>query len=816
MLAVSVIPLGIFASAGLVALSGLNSGALRTASAELESSQGVHLADLVLSKSEIVDNELESIQNQLALVSQSASNALDQPPAQVPSGHQSAGIAIYGPGSADGNNSAQVRALSSLGSQLSQIFNWHTEVTCVWVQLPQTGLLAVSPAGILSPATQTRYLQLLPPESYYQKAVVRQQAAFHNPNSHWSRLVPAPSQDSVWTSVYSNPLTGGATVSEVTAGTAANGEPYRIGANITVSHIVSEFLTGPPGSSQGSYAFLVASDGSLLSVGAGGASDLGLDTKHKKVQTVNLVSRHSPWSQVAEPMLLGSRGSQTISLAGEPVDVFYSPMPASQWSLGVALPVSGLNGSVVAFSQQISHGIFGVTVLLLLLLLIVALLAVGVTNVLSRRLVRPLSSLTLASTRIADGDLVTPVATSRGPVDEIGSLEVALEEMRHRLSHQRDQIESAHQDLEQRVASRTAELSQRNQELGTLNRLSAEMSKSLVVADVAGTAAIQLHELWEDGDVAVFLADRMRPDGLRLVGWAQRSGDTGRDDSELRSAIAALGELHEGPIQAPGLVVVPLSAAGTEVGVLALRRRRPVDGRQLELIKVVGGQLGLALRNAQLFADTREMATINERNRIAREIHDTLAQGLAGIIIQLQAAEAWLDREPERSQQALGNATELARSSLQEARRSVWDLRPELLQKGSLAEALREEMVRTQERTGVKTSVRLRGLRQLTLSAPTEVSIFRIVQEAVANSLHHGRPSRLVVEVARDDGRLRVTVTDDGCGFNPARPGRAGAFGITSMQERASSCGGSVAVQSAPGKGTTVVLELPYPHQVPS
>src|ERR1035437_10101895 len=464
MLAVSVIPLGIFASGGLVALSGLNSGALRTASAELESSQGVHLADLVLSKSEIVDNELESIQNQLALVSQSASNALDQPPVQVPPGQQSAGIAIYGPGSAEGNNSAQVRALSSLGSQLSQIFNWHTEVACVWVQLPQTGLLAVSPAGILSQANQARYLQLLPPETDYQKAVVRQEAAFHNPNSHWSRLVPAPSQDSVWTSVYSNPLTGGATVSEVTAGTAPNGEPYRIGANITVSHIVSEFLTGPPGTSQVSYAFLVASDGSLLSVGEGGASDLGLDTKRKKVQSVNLISRHSPWCQVAEPMLLGSRGSQTISLAGEPVDVFYSPLPASQWSLGVALPVSGLNGSVVAFSQQISHGIFGATALLLPVLLILALLAVGVTNVLSRRLVRPLSSLTLASTRIADGDLATPVATSRDSVDEIGTLEVALEEMRHRLSRQRDQIDTSQQELEQRVKSRTAELSQRTQE----------------------------------------------------------------------------------------------------------------------------------------------------------------------------------------------------------------------------------------------------------------------------------------------------------------------------------------------------------------
>jgi signal transduction histidine kinase len=204
------------------------------------------------------------------------------------------------------------------------------------------------------------------------------------------------------------------------------------------------------------------------------------------------------------------------------------------------------------------------------------------------------------------------------------------------------------------------------------------------------------------------------------------------------------------------------------------------------------------------------MATITERNRIAREIHDTLAQGLAGIIIQLQAAEAWMSREPARSQQALGNATNLARSSLQEARRSVWDLRPELLQRGSLAQALREEMVRTQERTGVKTSVRLQDLRQLTLAAPTEVSIFRIVQEAVANSVRHGRPSRVAVEVARDDGHLRVTVADDGCGFDPARPSRAGAFGITSMRERANSVGGGITVESAPGRGTKVVLDLPY------
>ncbi len=119
------------------------------------------------------------------------------------------------------------------------------------------------------------------------------------------------------------------------------------------------------------------------------------------------------------------------------------------------------------------------------------------------------------------------------------------------------------------------------------------------------------------------------------------------------------------------------------------------------MLEVVGGQLALALRNAQLFADTQEMATLNERNRIAREIHDTLAQGLAGIVVQLQAAEAWLNREPERARQAVGQATELARSSLKEARRSVWDLRPEALQHTDLVAAVREELDRVEERSSV-------------------------------------------------------------------------------------------------------------------
>ncbi|MHB8333253.1 MAG: sensor histidine kinase, partial [Candidatus Dormibacteria bacterium] len=262
-------------------------------------------------------------------------------------------------------------------------------------------------------------------------------------------------------------------------------------------------------------------------------------------------------------------------------------------------------------------------------------------------------------------------------------------------------------------------------------------------------------------------------------------------------------------VQRPGLLLIPLTTAGDQVGYLALRHRHHLGARQMELLEVVAGHLALALRNAQLFADTQELATINERNRIAREIHDTLAQGLAGIVVQLQAADAWLGRDQGRARDAVDQATELARSSLQEARRSVWDLRPEGLQRAGLAGAVRDELNRVRERAGIKTSLRLKGMRGLVLPARVEVAVFRIIQEAVANAHRHGRPSAITVEMTLLGGQLRVAVADDGRGFDPAGPLRAGSFGITSMRERATTSGGSFEVLSSLGQGTQVVVRVP-------
>lgn len=795
MLAVSVIPLAAFSVAGLAALQGLNSGALRRADGELAAQQGAHLEALAQSRAASVNDELASIESQIRQLDLAA-NLVLATPRNDPTESGLSQVRILGPGAQ--SPTAPVLALRNLAQWMTFISGTHPEVAQVWVQLPGSGLLAVAPARAISAADSSRFEQLLPSQAEYEAGVVAAQQADQVQNSQWRQLVEnSPPSSAVWTPVYDNPLAGGQTVTVAIESTTAGGTQFRVGANITVQSLVSTFLSGLPGSAQGSYAFLLSSQGNVISVSRKGTSALGVKRHGQQAVAVSLTQRGNPWLPVATQMRLGLQGTGKISIAGQPVDVFYSPLAASQWSFGVAVPVSGLDGSVVGFSQEISRGLAGVLALLVPVLLLLVGLVLFFTNILSRRLLEPLGRLTAASERLAGGDLETAVPVSPGPTDEIGKLEVSLDGLRRRLGAQRAQIDSARQELERRIQQRTAELAQRNQELTTLNSVTAEMGRSLVVSELATAAAAELQRVWTLPGVWIYVVDGLDPSGVRLAGCAG-------PDSDLA--------LPQPLAPAADLLVRPLSAGGSEVGVVVLRITAPFGPRQVELLEVVGGQLALALRNAQLFVDTQELATINERNRIAREIHDTLAQGLAGIIVQLQASEAWLGKEPSRAREALEQATELARSSLQEARRSVWDLRPEGLQRAGLAGAVRDELARVRERTGVRTGLKVRGLRGLALPARMEVAVFRIVQEAVGNAVRHGRPRELTVELARRGGRLQVSVADDGCGFDPVVDRREGSFGITSMRERAVACGGILEVTSNPGEGTRVEVSVPCPE----
>ena len=212
---------------------------------------------------------------------------------------------------------------------------------------------------------------------------------------------------------------------------------------------------------------------------------------------------------------------------------------------------------------------------------------------------------------------------------------------------------------------------------------------------------------------------------------------------------------------------------------------------------------------AQLLTQAREAGVGDERQRIAREIHDTLAQGLTGIITQLEVAQQTAD-DAERERR-IANATRLARDSLAEARRSVQALRPKALEDSRLPDALAEEAARWSVTSAVVAEVRTTGEAHV-LHPEVEVTLLRVAQEALANVAKHAAASRAWITLSYMGDVVTLDVRDDGVGFDPAlTPDRdAGSgFGLIAMRQRVQRLAGQLEIESEPGAGTVVSASLP-------
>jgi signal transduction histidine kinase len=211
---------------------------------------------------------------------------------------------------------------------------------------------------------------------------------------------------------------------------------------------------------------------------------------------------------------------------------------------------------------------------------------------------------------------------------------------------------------------------------------------------------------------------------------------------------------------------------------------------------------------AQLLTQAREAGAGDERQRIAREIHDTLAQGLTGIITQLEVAQQTAnDAERERR---INNATGLARDSLAEARRSVQALRPKALEDSRLPDALAEEAARWSVTSGVTAEVRTTGDAHV-LHPEVEVTLLRVAQEALANVAKHAAASRAWITLSYMGDVVTLDVRDDGAGFDPALApdSDTGGFGLIAMRQRVQRLAGQLEIESEPGAGTVVSASLP-------
>jgi signal transduction histidine kinase len=210
---------------------------------------------------------------------------------------------------------------------------------------------------------------------------------------------------------------------------------------------------------------------------------------------------------------------------------------------------------------------------------------------------------------------------------------------------------------------------------------------------------------------------------------------------------------------------------------------------------------------AQLLTQAREAGAGDERQRMAREIHDTLAQGLTGIITQLEAAQQ-TGHDAERDRR-IGNATRLARDSLAEARRSVQALRPQALEDARFPDALAQEVARWSATSGVPAEVKTTG-DAMTMHPEVEVTLLRVAQEALANVAKHAAATHAWVTLSYMGDVVTLDVRDDGAGFaGPGRSESGGGFGLIAMRQRVNRLAGQLEIESEPGAGTAVSASLP-------
>jgi signal transduction histidine kinase len=367
-------------------------------------------------------------------------------------------------------------------------------------------------------------------------------------------------------------------------------------------------------------------------------------------------------------------------------------------------------------------------------------------------------------------------------------------------------------------------------ELAALHRISNVISSSLEIEDVF--MAIY-HEIRQVMTTDAFLIGLARPDGLFdidfIIDGGQRfaprhafdlSSPMARARHERRAVI--ISDIHaEGvpPVHTVGhpqtrvrsIVTAPLLKGNEVVGLLSAQSYKPDTYQEgdAQLLMTIANHAVVAVEHARLFRQAQSLAVAEERNRLAREIHDTLAQGLIATILYLERLDLKVADADESTRQLVDRALMLTRDNLEEARRSVHDLRAAPLDGRTLLEAL-HNLVDDLREEGLF-NVDLRAPLSLPLfAALVETALFRIVQEAISNCRKHADCSAIVLDVALDDNTLSLCVTDNGCGFDVAeareRPER---FGLSSMFERVTQIGGTLDIQSKPGDGTTVSVRIP-------
>jgi PAS domain S-box-containing protein len=327
--------------------------------------------------------------------------------------------------------------------------------------------------------------------------------------------------------------------------------------------------------------------------------------------------------------------------------------------------------------------------------------------------------------------------------------------------------------------------------------------------------------LWEESPVP-FQPPRLKVGQEGITGWVAGTGepllvpDVSQDPryvwlkgSQTRSELALPILAKDRTPADGGRGQAPASGARAQaIGVLDVQSDRvnAFDQTDLVVLQSLAYQLAVAIENARLYEQAQQLAALEERQKLARELHDSVSQALYGIALGAKTARALLNRDPAQVAQPLDYVLSLAEAGLVEMRALIFELRPESLEMEGLVAALTKQTASLHARHHIEVQTAFGDEPRLPLAA--KEALYRIAQEALNNIVKHARASRVEVRLELADGSVRLEIGDNGEGFDPQGE-FPGHLGLRSMRERAEKAGGTLAVESTPGQGTRILIRIP-------
>ena len=500
--------------------------------------------------------------------------------------------------------------------------------------------------------------------------------------------------------------------------------------------------------------------------------------------------------------------------------------------IGVYRWLSSL-GIVLSVEQDLSEAfraVWATTGVNLVIALAAVSLAVAASLSMTRSIADPITDLADTATQISRGALERTADVKRK--DEIGALAQAFNSMTAQL---RDLINS----LENRVQERTRALQKANRaleqralQLQTSAQVGREITSILDIDVLLPRVVEMIREAFGYYHVQVFLLDR---DANELVlrasshnrglkGLEHRRLDLSMDSINAKAAQTGKAVLANDVLHSPGFLpdsqlpetrselVIPLRLGNQVIGTLDVHNAQVGAFTQEDMaaIQSLGDQIVVAIENAHLYDQSRELAVLEERTRLARDLHDSVTQSLYSLVLLTEGWRRLLSAgSGSQVEDYLGRIGEIAQQALREMRLLIHELRPPMLEQEGLVGAVRKRLDAVENRIGIEARVVMDDLVEL----PTflEEGLYWIAQEALNNALKHAAAKKVSVRICVEDKTLVLEIVDDGQGFDLETAKHRGGMGLVSIRERAKEMRGTLTIESSPGQGTVVKVGVPLP-----